>query len=218
MTRQTERELTEMLRSAVETLDKVRGHGLLGGASIADFYPGSFALAPARAMLERIDATRNAPATIDLRDTMVREYETWLKAQGLQLGCAMEALVGEDDLTDDQRHWLSDYVVRWEAMERAENHARMGLSPAGDSFEESAERMLAITDGFLIDWRETDAEQHRNDRNDDLAVREIEWLYWRPRMEAAMRLLQDVPTATLVAAQTPDDLIEALQQDQGMKP
>lgn len=149
------------------------------------------------------------------RDTLTREYETWLTAQKLDLGCAGEALWGRDDLTQAQRAWLSDYVVRWEAMERAEDYARQGLSPCGDSRAESLERVLRIVDDSLTEWR---AAERGHFTADGVAARETEWLYWRQRLVAAMGLLDDVPTAALVAATSRDDLIDALQQGQGMAP
>lgn len=49
-------------------------------------------------------------------DVLAAEFTEWTKGQGLpQDGDAMELLMGAD-LTDDQRDWLSQFVIRWDRM------------------------------------------------------------------------------------------------------
>jgi predicted RNA-binding Zn-ribbon protein involved in translation (DUF1610 family) len=54
-------------------------------------------------------------------DALVTEYNGWLAAQPLHIGGAedtsAEALLHEE-ITPEQRRWLSDFVQRWDAMEQ----------------------------------------------------------------------------------------------------
>jgi hypothetical protein len=52
-------------------------------------------------------------------DTLIREYEEWNAAQGLNLGSADEHLF-DDDLTHEERKWLGDFCRRWEAAAKQE--------------------------------------------------------------------------------------------------
>lgn len=47
---------------------------------------------------------------------LVDEFALWTMSQGFETGDAMD-LLHRDDITAEQRKWLSDFVVRWEAME-----------------------------------------------------------------------------------------------------
>jgi len=46
-------------------------------------------------------------------DVLIEEYATWNAAQNLDLGSADEH-VWDEDLTDAQRAWLRNFILRWE--------------------------------------------------------------------------------------------------------
>lgn len=50
-----------------------------------------------------------------LFDSLVDEYAEWVEEQGLPLWSADELLA--EDVTQEQKDWLEDYLVRWEVME-----------------------------------------------------------------------------------------------------
>jgi hypothetical protein len=52
-------------------------------------------------------------------DPLIAEYAAWNKAQGLDLGSADEH-VWDEDLTDAQRAWLRNFVVRWDEAAKLE--------------------------------------------------------------------------------------------------
>lgn len=52
-------------------------------------------------------------------DRLIIEYETWNEAHGLNLGSADEH-VWDEDLTEAQRAWLRNFVVRWDEAARLE--------------------------------------------------------------------------------------------------
>lgn len=59
-------------------------------------------------------------------DQLTAHYEAWLKDQGLtKLGCALEALHGEEGLSIEQRQWLSSFVLAWEEAEDRYNERRI---------------------------------------------------------------------------------------------
>jgi len=47
---------------------------------------------------------------------LIDEYANWNRANGLTLGSADEHL-WDDNLTNEQRAWLRDFVRRWEEAE-----------------------------------------------------------------------------------------------------
>lgn len=55
-------------------------------------------------------------------DRLVADYEAWLRGQGEPIASApdksAEALLHED-ISPEQRFWLSDYIVKWDIAERA---------------------------------------------------------------------------------------------------
>jgi len=51
----------------------------------------------------------------DEREALSDELNAYCTSQGLEQRCAMELL--HEDITEDQRRWLSDFVHRWEAVE-----------------------------------------------------------------------------------------------------
>ena len=48
-------------------------------------------------------------------DELTREYVAYCEREGLPDVDAEEQIHGE--LTPEQRHWLSDFILRWEAMQ-----------------------------------------------------------------------------------------------------
>lgn len=52
-------------------------------------------------------------------NALIDEYAGWCAAQGLLQIDAMEQVL-DPAISDDQRRWLSDFILRWEAAERAQ--------------------------------------------------------------------------------------------------
>lgn len=50
-------------------------------------------------------------------DQMSAEFTLWLDQNNLPHRCAQEILICHDDLTDEQRDWLSDFVNDWERIQ-----------------------------------------------------------------------------------------------------
>jgi hypothetical protein len=57
------------------------------------------------------------PEATDALSALIDEYEVWCRAQGLLQIDAMEQVL-DPKISDEQRRWLSDFIVRWEAAER----------------------------------------------------------------------------------------------------
>lgn len=53
-------------------------------------------------------------ADADNEADLCDEYQKWCEAQGLPLYSADELL--HEDITPDQRKWLSDFCLRWEVV------------------------------------------------------------------------------------------------------
>ncbi|APZ81871.1 hypothetical protein vBEliSR6L_106 [Erythrobacter phage vB_EliS_R6L] len=53
-------------------------------------------------------------------DDLIAEYEAWIAKQPASLtslrDTSAEALLHEE-ITDEQRRWLSDFIIRWQAAE-----------------------------------------------------------------------------------------------------
>lgn len=57
----------------------------------------------------------NAAPLSQTEAQLTAEYNLWFRSEGLREADAIELL--HEDLTPDQRSWLSDFVLRWEAMQ-----------------------------------------------------------------------------------------------------
>jgi len=62
------------------------------------------------------DAERKAKAEPS-EDDLMSEFEAWMTAQQLSGGDDAHSYLMRDDITPEQRRWLSDFVIRWDAME-----------------------------------------------------------------------------------------------------
>lgn len=54
--------------------------------------------------------------TLPTEDSLCAEFEAWTTPLGFTEGDAFD-LLHRDDLSPEQRRWLSNFVGRWEAME-----------------------------------------------------------------------------------------------------
>lgn len=61
----------------------------------------------------------------------------------------------------------------------------------------TVDRLLGLADQFLADWKDTDSDEHPNDRDPDLPEREAEWAEWRPRIVACVQACTGIPTDVL---------------------
>jgi hypothetical protein len=52
-------------------------------------------------------------------EDLIHEYANWKRTNGLRLGSAYEHM-WDDNLTNQQRAWLRDFVRRWEEAEEDE--------------------------------------------------------------------------------------------------
>lgn len=94
-------------------------------ADLYGVYVSEMAAKPVRAYLRDVMPPNEALTAVDdTLDQLAEIYTGWMLMQGLDLGCAMEALVCREDLSHAQRQWLTRYCERWDAA-----HARFCRYP-----------------------------------------------------------------------------------------
>lgn len=122
-------------------------------ADLYGIYVSEMAAEPVQAYLRDTmpanEALRPEPPSLD---QLTRVYTGWMLLQGLDLGCAHEALVCRDDLTSEQRQWLTGFCERWEAQSRAE--AERSSKGGDDQPADAVTLRLPGTDHPRLDeWR-----------------------------------------------------------------
>ena len=61
------------------------------------------------------------PQLPSLTGPLETEFCAWVASQGLDDNAPAEELLYDESITADQRSWLSDFVLQWEAAEKAED-------------------------------------------------------------------------------------------------
>ena len=59
----------------------------------------------------------------DLIEKLVEQYTAWLAKHGFE-SCSADELLLEETLTEEQRAWVEDFCVRWDAATRRHEVAR----------------------------------------------------------------------------------------------